>query len=196
MSRKPGWNHERQWRWTDGHWAWTMSNVSVDANQPPTHRGCQSLPLSLSLSLSPSLSSSPLLGCCLHGQRKEGFACRLHNRPTPAGQPLDPGAGRTSESIVKTVRNLARSPRKRVEKEKVSTRPLGDGHRWPDWYVRTYIRMYVTCLPWNPALGRETNAWETREEEGWKEREIAKAETSFGCVRWTKGTQLAMELVD
>lgn len=50
ITRMPGRNQTQQWRWTDGHWAWTMSNVSGDANQPPIIQ-----PANLSLSLYQSI---------------------------------------------------------------------------------------------------------------------------------------------
>lgn len=94
LSHEPLRNHYRQWRATDGHRARTMSSVGSDVvSQPPrAHREAASLTsASPGFILCPSLSL--LVPVSPFGrliQKKEGTPCRLHNRPTPAGQPLDP----------------------------------------------------------------------------------------------------------
>lgn len=139
-------NHYRQWRGT-------QTAIESSDNERRWQRCCQPTPeraipdaASLSsASLRPSRSSfhvSPFLSLSLslfrpfshsfslnvRPRKRRGPPCRLHNRPTPAGQPLDPDSGwtRARLPLVKAsrVRNPAPARPEGVEEEKVSSRPL------------------------------------------------------------------------
>lgn len=96
----------------------TMSNVGSNAvSQPPSQPFFLRNPPPPSFSL--RFSALRLSG--RSAQKKEGSpGCRLHNRrPTPAGQPLDPKAGWTLDSLVKNpiARNPARSDQRGLTKK-------------------------------------------------------------------------------
>lgn len=110
-------NHYRQWYGTDGHRAWTISNVGSNVvSQPPSQPFSSATPLFLRFSALFSGRSA---------QKKEGFPCadcttvrrQLANPLTLAGWTLD--------SLVK-IPCTQSGPiwPKGVDEEKVSSRPL------------------------------------------------------------------------